>query len=131
MLTVSPETVCRIVLKAREFVVKSGPGESDPGSNPTDDGEVAVLTDYVGDPAYDELAEAIVDLNEDEQIDLIALTWLGRGDFDDFKTARQQVESVRGRNMPDYLIGIPLLPSYLEDGLAELGHSCQSYDAEV
>ncbi|MEZ5666933.1 MAG: DUF3775 domain-containing protein [Alphaproteobacteria bacterium] len=128
MLTISPETVCRIVMKARAFDAKVAPNLSDPGSNPTDDNEAAVLADYGDDPVVQELSSAIEDLNADAQLDIIALTWLGRGDFDDWAEAREQAADTAGRNMPDYLLGIPLLATYLEEGLAQLGHSCQPFE---
>ena len=130
MLTISPEAVCRIAARSREFDAKVAATVSDPGSNPADDREVRVLTDYAGDATYQELATAIADLNEDEQVDLVALAWLGRGDFTDWEEARAQAVEVSDRHMPGYLTGMPLLSSYLEDALAQLGHSCQDYGSE-
>src|SRR5215471_15391021 len=42
-LTISPETVCYIIVKAREFDVKVDPTDPDSGSNPGDDNEVDIL----------------------------------------------------------------------------------------
>src|SRR5688572_18035400 len=42
-LSLSAETLCYIIIKAREFDVKVEPVEPDPGSNPADDGEVRIL----------------------------------------------------------------------------------------
>src|SRR5262249_50780978 len=50
------------------------------GSNPTDDRMVDVLEDQADDPVYEQLMAFIGALDEDEQVVLIALTWLGRGD---------------------------------------------------
>lgn len=130
MLTIAPETVCRIAVRSREFDAKVAASVSDPGSNDADDREVRVLTDYAGDATYQELATVIDDLNEDEQLDLVALAWLGRGDFTDWYEARSQAGQVTDRHMPDYLTGMPLLSSYLEDALAQLGFSCADYDFE-
>jgi uncharacterized protein DUF3775 len=79
-LSISPEKVCFIVVKAREFDVKDIVTEPDPASNATDDGMLSVLEDHRDDPTYQELRSFIGALTEDEQIDLVALTWLGRGD---------------------------------------------------
>jgi hypothetical protein len=130
MLTISPETVCRIAIRSREFEAKVAASVSDPGADPTDDRDVGVLTDYAGDATYQELATAIAELSEDEQVDLVALAWLGRGDFTDWEEARAQAAEVTDRHMPGYLTGMPLLSSYLEDALAQLGHSCQDYGSE-
>ncbi len=46
MLNVSPEKICYIIVKAREFDAKVEPVEPDPGSNPADGGEREILSDY-------------------------------------------------------------------------------------
>ena len=80
-LSISPEKVCFIIVKAREFDAKDEVTEPDPGSNPTDDMDVAVLEDHGDDPVVEELTSFIDALSEDEQIDLVALAWLGRDEF--------------------------------------------------
>src|SRR5579859_6465090 len=80
-LNISGEKVCYIILKAREFDVKVDPVEPDTGSNPTDEDQREVIEDHEDDPTLAELKSAINDLNEDEIVDLIALAWVGRGDF--------------------------------------------------
>ncbi len=75
-LSISPEKVCFIIVKAREFDVKDEVSEPDPGSNPSDDRDVAVLEDHEDDPVFEELTSFIGALSEDEQIDLVALAWL-------------------------------------------------------
>jgi hypothetical protein len=81
-LSISPEQVCFIMAMARQFDAKDVVTEPNPDSNATDDGMRAVLEDHADDPVRAELVSFIDDLNEDEQIDLVALTWLGRGDGD-------------------------------------------------
>ncbi len=81
MLEIDPTKVCFIIVKAREFDAKTEVVEPDPGSNPADDGGRAVLEDYPDDPVYEELERLIGSLNEDEQANLVALAWLGRGDY--------------------------------------------------
>jgi hypothetical protein len=80
-LTISPEKVCFVIIKAPEFDAKDEVTEPDPGSNPTDDKDTAVLEDHEDDPVVEELTSFIDSLSEDEQIDLVALTWLGRDDY--------------------------------------------------
>lgn len=124
--------VCFIIIKAREFDAKVDPVEPDPGSNEADDGEREILEDYADDPTLEELRGAIDILNEDELIDLVALAWVGRGDFarDDWAQARSLARDSRGGPTTAYLIGMPGLGDYLEEGLAELGYSCADTDAE-
>jgi uncharacterized protein DUF3775 len=131
-LNISPEKVYFIIVKAREFDAKVDPVEPDPGSNPADTGEREVLEDYSDDATASELRAAIDSLNEDEVIDLIALAWLGRGDYD--KTGWTEARSLAGerhrRRSGAYLAGMPMLGDYLEEGLSELGYSCESYEID-
>jgi hypothetical protein len=129
-LSIATDKVCFIVVKAREFDVKDLVTEPDPGSNPTDDGMIAVLEDHKDDPVHLEIAAFIGALSEDEQVDLVALAWLGRGDggIEDWAELRAQAASEHNRRTARYLLGLPLLPDYLEEGLSLFGESCESYE---
>jgi hypothetical protein len=129
-LRISPEKVCFVVVKARELDVKVAPQELDQGSNPTDDQMIRILEDYADDPTFEELQSFLGALNDDELEDLLALTWLGRGDYtlDDWDELMEEIRDVRERHTVDYLLGTPLLPDYLEDGLAEFGLSCDEFE---
>jgi hypothetical protein len=127
-LGISQDKLCYIIIKAREFDVKVDPVEEKIGSNAVDDGERQVLEDFADDPTLAELREAIEDLNEDEVVELIALAWVGRGDFGRAEW-REAVALARDRHRlksADYLIGMPLLGDYLEEGYAALGGSCEA-----
>lgn len=97
-LAISPEKVCYLVVKAREFEAKDVVTDPNSGSNATDDAMVAVLEDHRDDPTGAELRAFIGALSEDEQIDLVALTRLGRGDgtIADWKEIR--AETSRAHN---------------------------------
>lgn len=130
-LAISPEKVCFVVVKAREFEAKDIETEPDPGSNPLDDGAAAVLEDHGDDPVLEELTSFIDSLSQDEQVDLVALAWLGRGDFasDDWSAVREDAAAAHNQRTASYLLGMPLLPDYLEEGLSLLGYSCQEFEA--
>lgn len=129
-LRINPDTVCFVVVKARELDVKVEPEELDEGSNPTDDQMVAILEDYADDPTFEELKSFLEGLNDDELEDLLALTWLGRGDgtIDDWDDIMGEVRDVRERHTINYLLGTPLLADYLEAGLAEFDLSCIGFE---
>ena len=129
-LRISPEKVCFIVVKARELGVKVAPEWLDDGSNPTDDQMAQILEDYADDATLDELKSYLQALNEDELEDLLALTWLGRGDYTlaDWEDLKSEVRDVRDRHTVDYLIGTPLLADYLGNGLSEFGLSCAEFE---
>ena len=68
----------------------------------------------------EELLGAIRSLNDDERIKLVALAWLGRGtyDIDEWKEAVATAKTEHSRRTAEYLLNLPLLGDYLEDGLA-------------
>lgn len=130
MLAISPEKVCFIIVKAREYDAKVEIEEPDPGSNPSDEDMREVLQDYADDATAQELKEAIDDLNEEEQINLVALAWLGRGDYtkDDWPDVLRDAKDARSDHTADYLMGIPVLGDYLEEALSQLGYSCEEFE---
>jgi Protein of unknown function (DUF3775) len=103
------------------------------GSNASDDGMLSVLEDHSDDPVRTELTAIIRGLNEDEQIDLVALTWLGRGDgeLDDWDDIRAEASRAHNKRTAEYLLGIPLLGDLLEEGLAQFGHSIEEFEQPV
>lgn len=125
-LSISPEKLCFIIAKAREFDVKDVVTDPDDSSNPADDGMLAVLEDHSDDPVLEELTSFIGALTEDEQIDLVALTWLGRGDgtIDDWDEIRGEAARAHNKRTASYLLGMPLLSNHLEDALSQFGISC-------
>jgi len=112
-----------IILKAREYDVKESDTDPDEGSNPTDDGNTDVLTDKDDDPVREELLGAIRELPEEERFQLVALAWLGRGTYEmsEWRTALDTARSEHRKRTAEYLLGLPLLGDYLEDGLAMFG----------
>jgi hypothetical protein len=129
-LTISPEKVCFIIIKAREFDSKDVVTEPDPGSNPTDDGDLAILEDHKDDPVVEEITSFIDALSIDEQVDLVALTWLGRDDYtaSDWSAVRDEAWRAHNNRTAAYLLGIPLLGDFLEEGLSMLGRSCEEFE---
>jgi hypothetical protein len=120
-LSISPEKVCYIIVKAREFDAKDVVTDPDDASNPTDDGMVSVLEDHRDDPVVQEIAAAIFAMSEDEQVDLVTLAWLGRGDGspEDWDELRAEAARSHNKRTASYLLGMPPLPDYLQDGLAQ------------
>lgn len=131
-LTIPLEKICYLIIKAREFDAKMEPEVPDPGDNPTDDADREILFDYPDDPTVEEIRGCIEGLNEDEAAELLALVWVGSGDYDAeeweeaLATAREDADSRR----PDALLGIPLLADYLEEGLDALDYSCADVERQ-
>lgn len=124
-LAISPEKVGFLIEKAREFDVKEGLVDPDSGSNGADDDMIDVLEDDGNDPVAREITGFINALSEDEQVDLVALMRLGRGDGTIEEWADLRREAARGRNgrTASYLLGEPMLGDFLAEGLDEFGLS--------
>jgi len=129
-ITISPEKVCFIIMKLREFDAKDQTTEPDPGSNPSDDKETSILEEHEDDPVVEEVTSFINSLSEDEQIDLVALAWLGRDDnaASDWPAVREEAARAHNARTAEYLLGTPLIGDFLEEGLAMLGYSCEEFE---
>jgi len=101
--------------------------DPDDASNPTDDAMISVLEDHRDDPVVQEIAAAIFGMSEDEQIDLVTLAWIGRGDgsIEDWDKLRAEVARAHKKRTTSYLLGMPLLADYLDEAISELGDSCE------
>ena len=131
-LNIDLETVCFIIFKAREIDAQEDALEDDSGSNASDDGFREILTSRGDDQTYDEVKSLIDSLDIDEQSALVALTWVGRGDFDadDWDEALSTARERHNEHTAEYLLGIPLLADLLQNGLNEFGLSCADYEKE-
>ena len=110
MLPISPSKIAHVIIRARKFdadVPGSGQGR--------------------------ELRAFIEALNEDEKAALTAVMWIGRetfeaAEFDEaFNTARAEATAPT----EDYLLGVPMLADYLEDGLNALGISLEEAEEDI
>ena len=128
-LTIPADTAFAILLKARQYDVKVPETDPDSGSNTSDDDSINALEFGAGDDTRHELVSAISDLNDDEQRDLIALVMLGRGDFalDEWRDARAAASDIGRERTPDYIVGIPLVSDFLEEGLAQFNETIADY----
>ena len=129
-LSISPEKVSFVIAKAREFDVKDVVTDPDSGSNPADDAMLSVLEDHRDDPVVEELTGFINALDEDEQIDLVALAWFGREDnaLEDWDEIRAEAARAHNRRTASYLLGMPLLADHLEEALSQFGYSHEDYE---
>jgi len=119
-LGISLEKVRYIIVKARQFDAKEGDSDPDEGSNATDDGEADVLEDKPEEDAVQtELINFINGLTEEEQVNLVALAWVGRGTYDieEWDDAIDTARTEHNKRTGQYLLGLPLLGDYLAEGL--------------
>ncbi len=126
---INADKVCFVIVKAREFDVQVEDLEGD-DSNATDDHFVGVFADRRNGSVREELKAFIDAMDEDEQCELVALCWLGRGDFstEEWDDAVAQARSRRHASTAEYLIGTPLVSDYLEEGLSKFDLSCEGFE---
>ncbi|HEX7532748.1 MAG TPA: DUF3775 domain-containing protein [Methyloceanibacter sp.] len=129
-LEISTDKIGFVIVKAREMAAKVAAW--DDGATSDHDAE-SILEDFSDDATQAELKEFIRDLNEDEQASLVALAWIGRGSFapEELEEALSTARSERTNRTADYLLGMPLLPDYLEEGLDRLGYSVEDTEDDV
>jgi hypothetical protein len=133
MLEIAPEKVAHVIIKAREYDSKVGAWDDTAEAGDAQEDPASILEDFAGDQTRAELAGFINALNEDEQVHLVALAWVGRGTFaaDEFDEAVATARQERVNATSRYLLGMPLLADYLEEGLEKLGISAQDAESDV
>lgn len=131
-LTISSESVCFIIVKAREFDAQDVVTDPDSGSNAADDKMASVLEAHPDDLTQKELVAFINALSDEEQTDLVALLWLGRGDgtVEDWDDLRDEAQRQHNERTAAYLLGEPLLSDHLEEGLSQFGLSCEDFEID-
>jgi len=122
------ETLCRIILRAREYeaqVPTDYDGNEAP-ENVDDEGEetLSVLDDSLNTGVEEELTAAIDDLADDQQAELLAFAWVGQGTYEAADWDEALEEAGAANNIVEELMEMPMLASVLEAGLAAFDINC-------
>jgi hypothetical protein len=119
------ESLAFIILKAQAFDALVAPDDPGDASNAPDDRSVDALEDEPDNPVGRELRAKIAGLNDDAKAALVALTWLGRGDYDadEWSEAFTAARERSGTPTTRYLMGMPLLGDLLAEGANAIGIS--------
>ncbi len=128
ILNINPETVCYLISKAKEFHAKEEVTFSEEISDSEYEYDWAqILTDHQDDLTFIEIKNIIEDLEPDQQVDLLTLMYIGRGDFDEheWSQAHKEAKTNLKPNLAGYLLSKPLIADYLEGALAVFGYSCE------
>ena len=131
-LTIDPETVRLFVLKAKAISAGLSHDYEAGGEHEIELDDEAhdghhhdgLAEEEEEDLTERELRALINDLNVDEAAELIAIVWIGRGDFDASEWADAVAEARQrgaGRRASSYLLGMPMLGDWLEEGLEAIG----------
>ncbi|WP_340314961.1 DUF3775 domain-containing protein [Rhizorhabdus argentea] len=126
-LTVSLETICRLIARAREMEAQVPAIENDDEDEPTDtDDPLAALEDESNEAIEDEVRTLLDDLSDDEGAEVLALAMVGRGTFDasEWDEAIEAANEEDADSIIDQLLDMPMLAGYLDAGLAAFDLSC-------
>jgi hypothetical protein len=129
-LEISPIKIGYVIIKARECAAKVAAW--DDGAT-TDRDADSILESFSDDATRSALKGFIQDMNEDEQASLVALAWIGRGSFgpEELDEALETARAEHVNRTEDYLLGMPMLADYLEEGLDRLGYSVEDIEDDV
>lgn len=132
-LNLNPEVIKAIIDRAREFHVKEEVSFPErPHVNPEEFDPMQYLADHKDDLTYREVVTEINALEPDQQTTLVALLYLGRGDYsiDEWNEALAEAKNNWAEHTGEYLMGHPLLADYLEEALMMHGYVPSELDTE-
>ena len=127
------DTLCRIILRAREYEAQTATdydgNETADNVDDEDEGALSVLDDTINESVEEELTAAFEDLGEDQLAEVIAFCWVGQGtyeagDWDEATTEAQDLVGGGSDGAIAELMDMPMLASVLESGLAAFDLSC-------
>jgi hypothetical protein len=126
------ETLCRIILRAREYeaqTVDYADDEEADDVNDEQEGMLSVLEDDINDSVEEELRSTFEDLGEDQLAEVIAFCWVGQGTYEaaDWDEAMQEAQDLVNESTTEAvgeLMEQPMLASVLESGLAAFDLTC-------
>jgi hypothetical protein len=126
MLDINPDIVCRLIELAREFHAQEEVVMPEIKGNPSGDWATQTLANHIEDMTFQEFRSIIRDLEPGQQQLVVALLWVGRGDFtiDEWEDVLKQAQDDWTTRTAEYLIVHPLLAYYLAEGLDQFGYSC-------
>jgi hypothetical protein len=128
------DTLCRIILRAREYEAQTAsdydPGEDADNVDDEQEGALSVLEDEINTSVGEELKAAFEDLGEDQLAEVIAFCWVGLGTYDasDWDEAIEEAQDLVSGGSDSALaelMDMPMLASVMESGLAAFDLSCQ------
>ncbi len=128
------ETLCRIIIRARENEAQVPAQDPDEDPDNVDDfddesgaGALSVLEDELNSGVEEEMRATLDDLADDQLAETLALAWVGRGTFDasEWEDAMADANDTDPESTVDELMDMPLLASHLDAGLAAFDYSCE------
>jgi hypothetical protein len=124
------ETLCRIILRAKEYEAQV-PTDYDGGEAPendADEGEdtLSVLDDSINTSVEKELTNILDDLAEDQLVEVMAFALIGDGTYDAADWNEAIEAAAEENNIVEELMDMPMLASVLEAGMAAFDINCDA-----
>ena len=127
------ETLCRLILRAREMEAQVPAADPDEDPDNVDDFDdegdqaLSALEDELNSGVEEELMAMLDDLADDQLAETVALAWVGRGTYDasEWDDAFAEAGELNSNERVDELMDMPLLASHLDAGLAAFDYSCE------
>lgn len=121
------ESICRLIIRARELEAQVPAEQTEADDDPSDsDDQFAVLEDEADTAVEEEIQTLLDDLAEDQQREVLALAWVGAGTYD----ASEWDDAIESASDPDsedpvtQIMELPMLAATLEAGLAAFDLNC-------
>ena len=122
------ETLCRIILRAREYEAQvptdHDGGEAAENLDGADGDTLSVLDDEVNSGIEEELTAAFDDLAEDQLVEVLAFCWVGQGTYEASEWDEAIEEAANENKIVAELMDMPMLASVLEAGMAAFDITC-------
>lgn len=127
MIHINLGSLCHIINKIREFQAQDEVMLPDVPVNLPEDWALDILADHSEDRTLQEMTHVIGAMSERQRAELVALMWLGRGDYDldKWETAVDDAIGDYSLNAASYVLAHPMAADDLEEGLIAHGYSCQ------
>ena len=125
MLELNADIIKLLIAKAHEFYTDEPVEMPAAPLTLSDDWEPATPPEISSGAVFSEFKSIIMDLEPDQQQMVVALMWLGRGDFelDEWDEALAEARRSWTIHTAEYLITTPMVSDYLEEGLALHGYT--------
>jgi hypothetical protein len=121
-LSLNPEFLRNLILQLKAVMAQEETVTPDSGSNPSDDEAPATLQDTPDNLLREAIAAEIGDLEPDQQAQLVALMWIGRGDMEaeEWQEAVELASEQAEGPTAAYLLKHPHAADHIEEGLDRL-----------
>ncbi len=124
-LNINPEIIENIISRLSEFYVKEAVVFPEKISDTEYEYDWSqILATHQDDLTFQEVKNVIDDLEPDQKIDLLALLYIGKEDFDaeEWEMAQQEAKNNLSTDLTEYLFSEPQAAEYLKQGLSQMGY---------